>query len=65
MLFKKETQYNNITAGINRVFCLFRFFVFFRAAPMTYGRSQAKSQVGAVAAGLQTAIATQLSFFFN
>ena len=33
-------------------FLFFSFFVFFRAAPATYGGSQARGPIGAVAAGL-------------
>ena len=38
-------------------FFFFFFFVQFRAAPVTYGGSQARGQIGAVAAGYTTAIA--------
>ena len=31
------------------------FFVFFRTAPMAYGGSQARGQIGATTAGLHTA----------
>ena len=48
-------------------FCLFVLFVFlglhlvclFRAAPMTYGSSQARGQIGAVVAGVHQATAMQ------
>ena len=38
---------------------LFFFLAFFRAAPMAYGSSQAKGQIGGVAAGLHYSPITQ------
>ena len=35
----------------------FYLFIFFRAAPVAYGSSQARGQIGAIAAGLFNAIA--------
>ena len=44
-----------LTRGKKRIFLLSFFFVYvylFRAAPVTYGSSQARGQIGAIAAGL-------------
>ena len=48
-----------------RQFCNFFFFLF-RAAPLTYGSSRARGQIGAAAAGLHHSHATlDLSHIFN
>ena len=41
-----------------RIFSFFSFLLF-RAAPVAYGTSQVRGQIGAAAAGLTTATATQ------
>ena len=55
--FHSKNNNNSITSLMSWV--LFFIYLFFRAAPVAYGGSQARGPIGAIAASLSTARATQ------